>query len=157
MKFSNRGQLSCIFKSSRGQKGMKMQKIPHKFKVLRKQHSMILINPVTIEKIPLCRHWKLAVLGRWPLLRGDCLWRFHFNHENTVEWKLYRGVPCLWFLQFLGPLRWNISRSDQHASCMNLHKWSPLNNSNLSITSSFQCLHSDHLPTTATFMLWVAI
>ena len=107
---------------------------------------MILINPGTIEKIPLCRHWKLAVLGRWPLLRGDCLWRFHFNHENTVEWKLYRGVPCLWFLQFLGPVRWNIIRSDQHASCMNLHKWSPVNNSNLSITSSFQCLHSDHLP-----------
>ena len=26
-----------------------MQKIPHKFKVLRKQHSMILVNPVTIE------------------------------------------------------------------------------------------------------------
>ena len=49
-----------------------MQKIPHKFKVLRKQHSMILINPVTTEKIPLCRHLKLAVLGRWPLLRGDC-------------------------------------------------------------------------------------
>ena len=27
-----------------------MQKMPHKFKVLRKQHSMILVNPVTIEK-----------------------------------------------------------------------------------------------------------
>ena len=26
-----------------------MQKIPHKFKVLRKQHSMILVNPVTID------------------------------------------------------------------------------------------------------------
>ena len=26
-----------------------MQKIPHKIKVLRKQHSMILVNPVTIE------------------------------------------------------------------------------------------------------------
>ena len=110
-----------------------------------------------LKKIPLCRHWKLAVLGRWPLLRGGCLWRFHFNHEKAVEWKLYRGVPCLWFLQFLGPLRWNISRSDQHASCMNLNKWSPFNNSNLSTTSSFQCLHSGHLPTTATFMLWVAI
>ena len=58
-------------------------------------------------------------------------------------------------LQFLGPLRWNISRSDQHASYMNHHKRSPLNNSNLSVTSSFQCLHSGHLPTTATFMLWV--
>ena len=155
MKYSNRGQFSCIFKSSRGQKGMKMQKITHKFKVLRKQHSMILLNPVTIENnlFALKKHWKLAVLGRWPL-RGDCLW--HFIHENTVEWKLCRGVPYLWFLQLLGPLRWNISRSDQHASCMNLHKRSPLNNSNLSITSSFQCLHSGHLPTTATFILWVA-
>ena len=27
-----------------------MQKITHKFKVLRKQRSMILVNPVTIEK-----------------------------------------------------------------------------------------------------------
>ena len=26
-----------------------MQKITHKFKVLRKQHSIILVNPVTIE------------------------------------------------------------------------------------------------------------
>ena len=28
---------------------MKMQKITHKFKLLRKEHSMILVNPVTIE------------------------------------------------------------------------------------------------------------
>ena len=37
------------FKSSRGQKGIKIQKITHKFKVLRKQHSIILVNPMKIE------------------------------------------------------------------------------------------------------------
>ena len=30
-----------------------MQKITHKFKVLRKQHSIILVNPVTMENNPL--------------------------------------------------------------------------------------------------------
>ena len=61
MKYGNRGQCSCIFKSSRGQKDIKMQKITHKFKVLRKQHSesvsggfpsyfsIILVNPMEIE------------------------------------------------------------------------------------------------------------
>ena len=64
MKYSNRGQCSCIFKTSRGQKGIKMQKITHKYKVLKKQHSIIFVNPVTIENYPFAdiQNWHREVV-----------------------------------------------------------------------------------------------